>query len=754
MAWTIDTAIEKAEQFTQAYQKAELDHPAKREAACLRAMYPSYLAEILDGDGFAGRAEAGIAGYRFSCINGEIGYYFKTGTVYAWRRDGLLSAAQEERIRSLEDYWESRATIRRYQALDAEELPEEARNALFVDRDDLDWTQAKFSACYMPRLCEINLNFDKLLTVGLPGLLAEVRQCREKAAGDAAVLYESMESALGLLKDVCLYYAGMAEKQAEEAGPSRRDQLFLIAETLRNIAERPPETLREAIQLFWLYGLLASLDNFGRMDVYLGNFLARDMDSGRLDERQALELLLALWRLILSSCPGSGRVIIGGMGRRNEANANRFALLAMEATATMQVGVSHFSPQLSLRLHAGQDKALYEKALDVLAMGRTYPMLYNDDVNVPAVCRAFRCSPEDAEQYIMSNCGEYDIEHRSVSSPNGSINYARVAELALFDGVDPASGIIMGPRTGRMDQFRDFGGLWAAFEAQVRFILSHTSNRMAKIHEATMADSPNLFCSMLFDDCLETGKGLVEGARYLGFDIETHGIVSAADCLAAVRRVVFETGQIPAGNLLKMIQSNYEGYERERRLLLDAPKYGNDDAEADGMVLRVYDFVNEETTKLAEKHGVHFSLATHIGVNANVYLGGNTAATADGRKAGEPLSNSLNPLAGRDRNGFTALLNSMAKFNPHSVAGQVMHLKLGRQMFGKHRGALESMLDTYFKKGGSYLCLAVMDRGELENALEKPDEYANLMVRVGGFSARFVSLPREMQLEILSRTLY
>jgi pyruvate-formate lyase len=752
MAWNIDTAIGKAEHFTRAYQCAEREHPALREAACLKAMYPAYLTEILDGDLLAGRFETGIAGYRYGYLFGELGYYFYSNKIYDWRKCGKLDEKQEARIRELESFWKGRTTADRYRALDADERPEAIHNALFVDRDGVDWTQADFAACYMPRMCEINLDFDKLLTLGIPGLLAEIKERKAEAAahGGDALLFEGMESALGVLAEVCLFYAAMAAKKAESAAGNARRELLDMETALRNIRAGRPETLFEAAQLFWLYCILSSVDNYGRMDVYLGDFYVRDLETGRLDEGQALAILQSLWRLIVCHFEGSGRIVIGGMGRRNVAHADRFALLAMEATRT----VVEKPVQLSLRFHGGQDPALFDRALDVLGEGCTYPLLYNDDVNVPAVANAFGCPLAEAEQYVMSDCGEYDLANRSISSPNGSINYARLLELAIFDGVEPASNKLMGLKLGRLDQYPDFESLWKAFEAQVQFMLDHVGRRIVKIHAAAEADSPNLFCSMLFDDCLKKGKGLLAGARYVGCVYETHAIVSAADCLTAIRETVFETRQIPAQKLLEMLRANFAGYEPERRLLLDAPKFGNDDAEADRMVLRVYDMVNAATVAMAEKLGFRFSLPTHIGVNANVYLGQRTAATADGRKAGEPLSNSLNPLAGRDRNGMTALLNSMAKFRPDSVGGQVMHLKLGRDMFGKHREQLVSMLKTYFEQGGCYLCIAVMDKGELEKAMEEPEAYGNLMVRVGGFSARFVTLPREMQLEILSRTLY
>lgn len=147
-------------------------------------------------------------------------------------------------------------------------------------------------------------------------------------------------------------------------------------------------------------------------------------------------------------------------------------------------------------------------------------------------------------------------------------------------------------------------------------------------------------------------------------------------------------------------------------------------------------------------------MASHISVNAYIDLGKFIAATPDGRIAGSPVTNSCNPIPGNDRSGITALLNSMSRLEPSNANGQVNHLKLSRSLFTKQRDKVEALVNAFFENGGCHLCIAVLDRNELENAMKEPEKYPNLMVRVGGFSARFVTLSREVRGDILARTLY
>lgn len=135
-------------------------------------------------------------------------------------------------------------------------------------------------------------------------------------------------------------------------------------------------------------------------------------------------------------------------------------------------------------------------------------------------------------------------------------------------------------------------------------------------------------------------------------------------------------------------------------------------------------------------------------------IGMQTPASPDGRKAFTYMNPGNNPVGGADKNGVTAFLNSLLKPDPSIHAGAVQNMKFSKELFSKNRPMLEALLRTYFEKGGAQAMLTVVSRGDLEDAILHPENYQNLIVRVGGFSERFVNLPPETQREILSRTLY
>ena len=189
-------------------------------------------------------------------------------------------------------------------------------------------------------------------------------------------------------------------------------------------------------------------------------------------------------------------------------------------------------------------------------------------------------------------------------------------------------------------------------------------------------------------------------------------------------------------------------------MLLSAPKYGNDIEEADSMAARFHEDLCKIVQNAAAKIGLDSYLAVLINNSMNTTFGLTTGASADGRLANTYMANANNPTGGMGKNGITALLNSLVKLRTDLYAGSVQNMRFSKEMFGPLMNKTKMLLKTYFMNGGSQSMITVVDREDLENAIKNPSEYQNLIVRVGGFSARFVDLDKNVQSEILSRTLY
>ncbi len=727
--------------FTDTYRTHLDKSPALREAHCLRILYPALLGPIQDGDLFAGRIPRyPLVGLGTEDASGGPGYYCRAERLRQAFSENGLDPAYRRRVEDMIAFWETETTIA-------------GRLVTMLPPDVLQGTTNAIAEMG-GRLAGPLLNYAKLAQVGLPGLLREVAMHRERVVGlgGDVEIYDAMLMSLDLLAEVCRYYAAQARTQAAHADAGRRVELLDMAHVLEQIAVERPLTYREAIQLVWLYALMSFVVNYGRLDVALGDFYARDVDEGRLSEADALRLTQSLWRLMADrKIVFNSRVIVGGMGRPNEANADRFALLAMEATRT----VVEIEPQLTLRFYEGMNPALMQKALDVIGEGRTYPMLYNDDVNVPAAQSAFGVSRAEAEAYLPYGCGEYALDAISIGSPNCSLSLLKALEATLHNGRDARTGELPGLALGELGDFATFDDLWEAYKRQVEHYALLLGRRHALEYVAQRESAAYLYVSMLYNHCIERGKSVVDGgARYTGGVIESFGLTNTADSLTSIKRLVYDEKRLTLDELLAALDANFVGHERVRKMLLDAPKYGNDDEDADRMVQAVSDHMSRYIQSLAPQIGLDYFLVVNINNHANVGLGKLCAASADGRRSGEPLANGNNPTAGRDTRGVTAFLNSIAKIDPGAHAGYVQNMKFSRSMFSQDRRQLRALLDTYFARGGAQAMITVVGRGDLEAALREPEKYRNLIVRVGGFSARFVELERDVQQDLLKRTLY
>ncbi|HEX7071679.1 MAG TPA: pyruvate formate lyase family protein, partial [Rhodothermales bacterium] len=681
--------------FTDTYKRYRDAHPALREAMCLRAQAPDIFEPIEEGDLLAGRIRPRLVGFTpdewGTCA---FGYYHLPQRMRETMNRLDLTPQRRQQIEEMIRFWDLESTSAKLRRRFPEKM------ARYLPSDD--WMNTYGIAFPLYRMTGGNVDYAKLLRLGIPGLRAEIEEKRQAVARDpeTRTLYEGMLLALDVLVEICHSYAFQSRTLAKTAATEERAASYrAMADALTALPRRAPDSLREALQLFWLYSLIGDVRNHGRMDVYAGDFLARDLERGTLTEDEALALLQSLWTLMARRATRvHNRVIIGGKGRPNEANADRFALLAMEATRT----VREAEPQLSLRFYEGQNPALYEKAMEVIGEGRTFPILYNDDVNIPSIVEAFGFTAEESEQYVPYGCGEYILDHQSFGTPSGVINLLKALEVTLRNGHDPMTGKPTGLALGRFEDFHDFEDLWQAYCRQVQHYVEIMADHEALAYQVAGEEAPFLFLSMLYDDCLARGKGIFSGGiRYLGGTLETYGNSSVADSLTAIKKLVYETRTLAPSQLIDALDADFVGYEHVRRLMLDAPKYGNDDAEADAMLLRVHDHVCNHTRNQAARLPLHSYLVVIINNSANALMGRWTAASADGRRACTPMNNGNAPSSGSDHCGATAVLNSVVKPSTRVHAGAVQNMKFSRELFVQNRPELEALLGTYFDNGGA-----------------------------------------------------
>ena len=753
--------------FTETYCTFQQAHPATREAECLAAMFPAALSPIENGDLLAGRftcgsgvdkfrgkwdprtdqiPAVGFAGLVGGGPNGA-GYFFDPEILK--KKIKVLNPAPEIRakLEEVSKVWKTETCAAKVRAA----YPKHLAEALPYD----DWVHVAHPAHPLYRIAGPHFDFDKLMQLGIPGLRREVEAGLERArAGQGELeLFEGMVKALEVLVTVCLFFADQAAEQRRASLSDARQQELKGLETiLRTLPERAPQTFYEAMQLALLMTVISNAYCFGRMDIYLGDFLARDLERGVLTEERALRLTQSLWLIINDNgAPFDNRIIIGGRGRPNVENADRFAKIAIEATRT----VLRPLPQLTLRLCDGQDPELYHLAMESVGEGRTHPMLYNDEVNIPSVMSAMNVPEEVATDYLPYGCGEYVLYKKSIATPSSVMNALKVLETVLRNGEEKVNAATVGIPQGHLRDFETFDQLLAAYQTNLRYWIEVLADQQKLEYDVVGRECRYLFWSMLFDDCVARGKGVLNGGLYhLGGALEMYGEINAADALVAIKQLVYDEKKVDADTLIAAMDADFVGYEELRQMLINVPKYGNDDSQADAMAQTVHDFVCETTRDQAVRVGLDSYLVVLVNNSANTILGRQTLASADGRRAFDYMANGNNPQSGADRHGVTAFLNSLTRLRSDHHGGMVQNMKFSKELFTpRMRPKLDTVLNTYWKNGGTQAMITVVNPGDLAAALVEPEKYSNLMVRVGGWSARFVELDPDVQQEILNRTL-
>lgn len=735
--------------FTKAHRDAvkKYTHPAQIELACLRAQYPAILHPIQDEDVIAGRVQAGLVGLGIQGQTGGYGYYIDEPRVTAALEKEEGNAKYREDIHELLVYWKTNSSYNKV----LRNAPDSVRNILFSDN----WKETPLPASPIIRMAGAYPDFNKLIRLGLPGMIKEVESYEQKAReeGGDYILYECMKGAVELMEDVCLWYQKQAwELLQETEDPKRRKQLSNMASALEAISHRAPASMLEALQLAWIYGIMAPLLQFGRMDEYLGDWYVHDIDNGIITEEEALEMLQSYFRQIDSlDSETDCRVIVGGYGRRNPENADRLCLVAAEACRT----VKEILPQFTLRFNKETPKEVWEACMRCIEEGRTFPLLYNDDVLIPCIMDAFHVDRKRAETYVPLGCGEIEFDHYSFGTPSGSLNTLKILELSIRGGYEPIMDWRIGSQLKPIEDCDSFEEFLENYKENLKYYIQAQAIYEKYEYEITGKMHSFMYVSMLYDGVLDSGKAIFDGGcRYLAGTLELYGVVNAVNSLAAIKKLVFEDKVISAKDLRQAMDDNFYGWNSLRKQLMDAPKYGNDEDYVDQIFVDLQDWLCGTIRSQAEKVGLDSYLAVNINNKQNTTLGRWVGATPDGRKAGMPMANANNPAPGTDKNGITAMLNSILKPHHNNHAGMVQNLRLSRETFRGNYEKTTGLIKDYFERGGAHLMITVVGRDDLKNAMEHPEDYQDLIVRVGGLSARFVQLNKDVQQEIYDRTTY
>ncbi len=594
-------------------------------------------------------------------------------------------------------------------------------------------------------------NYYTLLDNGLDGMLAKIDRCEselENKDEESTNFYEACRIIVRGMSEYMERYSSEAAKLAEsEECPTQKRYYEEIAANCAFVAHKKPETLYQATQLMWTLCLWDWVDCVGRVDQYLYPYFKKSQEEGDVIslEEAITSIMFKMWE------NGVHNITVAGVKPDGSDASNDLSYLLLQVLRR----IHDVHPRMSIRIHDGSPAELLELATTMWAEGMCDPTVVSDKNVIEGLCE-IGTPLEDARDYSMLGCQEVEIPGKSnFGCEDGSFNLAKIFEYAMYNGYSThVPGIRIGLETGEFTDFETFDELWAAYDAQLKHILPkflHLCNRGQDLRAANYA---KLVKSVFTDGCLEKGKASDMGGPIYNYGVvETAGLAAVADSLTAIKKLVFEEKKISKETLMAALKANFEGYEKERQLLLSAPKFGNDDDEADAMAVRVLDEFWTECGKYKSVRGDVFTGACSL-LEGGINYGRGMGAMADGRFKGEPLGNSIGPRPGADKSGVTAMLNSVAKLPlKKGVGGTTLNVVLTSKLLSNPalKKSIASTIRTYLMNGGQMAQITTANLEDLKDAQVHPERHGDLIIRIGGFSIQFVQLSEESQNEVISR---
>ena len=615
----------------------------------------------------------------------------------------------------------------------------------------------------------------KWLRLGPSGLIEEARSAARKS-GDPDRFLEGVILALEGARDFMDRYAELAESLAADSadGPVAAE-LAEVARICRGLSERPPECFHEALQSTWfLYVTLhmesnASSFSPGRMDQYLMPYLRKDLEEGRLNLADALELVEALWLKFnqivylrnsngaryFAGFPIGFNVALGGQDTQGRDASNELSFLFLKA----QEHIGLPQPNLSARLFEKSPDDLVDTCSRVIGYGSGMPQIFNDEAVIPAL-QGVGISEPDARNYAVVGCVELTTQGNNLGwSDAAMFNLVKALELTLNGGIDLLDGSKSGLNLGTLEDFATYEELEEAFRKQIDHFIDRMMPACEIVDRIHGEIVPSPFLSSVVDNCIEKGIDVTNGgARYNLSGIQAIQPANIADSLAAIKTLVYDEKRVSPRELLEALRRNFEENEILRhRLLNKAPKYGNDIEWVDEIGHKWIRHFAGRLKEFTNRRGGPYHTGLYT-VSAHVPMGQNVGATPDGRRSREPLADGgMSAVYGRDTAGPTALLRSVSRIDSALGSnGTLLNMKFSPQLFRSEEGIrkFSALLRTFVRLKISHVQFNVLTEDDLKAAIARPEEFRNLTVRVAGYTAYFTELAGDLQEEIIARTTY
>lgn len=624
-------------------------------------------------------------------------------------------------------------------------------------------------------------DIEKWLQLGPAGIKQQAQQhldnIKDKADKQEAVdFYQSVIYVMEGTQHFMQRYSALINNML----PQQTDQQIIndmkeVADICESLSVNPARSLHEAIQSIWFLLVILHMESNassfspGRLDKILYPYYKKDIESGKLTNERALEIIECLWLKFnqivymrnansakyFAGFPIGFNIAIGGQDENGNDYVNEISYLFLKAQSDLGLP----QPNLSVRLHEKTSDKLLKQAIKVVAKGSGMPQFFNDKAIVKPM-QNLGVDAKDALNYAIVGCVELTTHGNNLGwSDTAMLNLNKVLELTLTGGKCLISGKQLSENIGSLETYKSYEQLEAAFAKNIDYYIDKTVKACEQVEKAHIDILPSPFLSAVINDCMEKGIDVTRGgAKYNLSGIQIIQVANVADSLAAIKKLVYDEKRIAPEILKKALESNFEGYEIIRTMLLNkAPKYGNDIEWVDKLGAKWANYCADRLMQYKNYRGGRYHTGMYT-VSAHVPMGENVGASPDGRLAGQPLADGgMSPVYGRDVSGPTAVLKSVSQLDSRlTTNGGLLNMKFLPDFFKTQNGIdkFALFMRAFVDLEIPHIQFNVVNREQLIAAQKNPEQYRGLTVRVAGYTAYFTELAKELQDEIIARTTY
>ena len=631
------------------------------------------------------------------------------------------------------------------------------------------------------------LDYPKLLKLGAKGIIREIEQeLQEDTSADQ--LKKDTLRAMVLCYEGIITYAGNLSRQAAreaqaETDPRRKAELHRLAAICSRVPENPCRTLDEAVNAIWIHWVAVHMENtnagfsLGRMDQWLQPYFVSDMKQieGGEERRKYIQHVVELVGCFYLRCadhlplvPDIGNylfggsssdqaITLGGVTPEGEDAVNDMTYIFLKVTEMLAIR----DPNVNARYSRGKNSPAYLKRLcEVNCNTTATPSIHNDEI-VMASLAEFGYPPEHLRDWAATGCVEPTLSGRHIGHTNCMMfNMVAALEMALYNGYHPLMRWDLGPRTGDINQgaLPTFEAFFAAFAGQLKFLAGLSCEYNYRLGEAHSVIRPTPMISAMVQGCITKGRDVTRGgALYNTSGTACIGLADVTDSLLVLKKLVYDEKKVSLAEIRQAVATDFADHSKLHALILNrVPLFGSGDGEGVAMANRVARTVHDSFKDHVNFRGGPYTVG-FWSMSNHVAFGTLTGALPSGRRAGKPFTPGLTPQAHASKN-LLDNIRDVCRLDPANITNNMaFNVKVVPSPNDSHEQVVNNLYayaSTYSNLGGMQMQFNVVSTATLRAAMAHPEDYKHLMVRISGYNAYFVTLDRDLQLELIERAEY